>query len=100
MIRFSNNVRQSFAIAALTFGSFIPLGSLPLPLDSLFFTLRMNPGGKCGDEESLGEDKEGLPLLSTLSPCDGDKDGLLESSGLLLDPSPVSPGSSFCPFPG
>ena len=63
-------------------------------------TLRMNPEGECGDKASLGEDKEGLPLLSTLSPSDGDKDGLLESSALPLEPSLVSPESSLCPFPG
>lgn len=98
MIRLSNSVRESLASKAIPLGSFIPLSSLPLPLDSLFFTLRMNPEGECGDEVSFGEDKE--QLLSMLPPCDGDKDGLLESSGLLLDPSLVSSGSSFCSFPG
>lgn len=87
-------------MTAIKFWFCIPLSSLPLPLDSLFLTLRMNPEGECGDVLSFGEDKEGLPLLSTLSPSDGDKDGLLESSAVLRDPSLVSSKSSFCPFPG
>lgn len=93
-------MQQSTAIATIIFWSCIPLSSFPLPLDSLFLTLRINPEGECGDKVSFGEDKEGLPLLSILSTSDGDKDGLLESSALLLHPSLVSPGSSFCPFPG
>lgn len=87
IISLSNNVRESPAIAATTFGSCIPLSSLPLPLDSLFLTLCANPEGECDEDVSFGGDKEGLPVISTLSPCDGDKDGLLESSALLLDPS-------------
>lgn len=78
----------------------IPLESLILPLDSLFFALRVIPEGDCGDELCFWGDKEELSMLSTLSPCDGDRDGLLECSPLLLEPSLVSPGSSFCPFPG
>lgn len=63
-------------------------------------TLRADPEGECNDKVSFGGDKEGLPLLSMLSPSDGDKEGLLESSALLLDPSLVSAGLSFCTFPG
>lgn len=74
-----------------------PLTSLPLPLDSLFFALRVNPELACGDMASFG-DARGLPLLSILSPSEAD--GLLESSALPRSPSLVSPGSSFCPFPG
>lgn len=87
-------------VTAMTFGSYIPLSSLPLPFDSLFLTLRRNPEGECGEEESFGGEREGLPPLSTLSLWDGDKEGLLESSALLLDLSLGSTGSSFCPFPG
>lgn len=72
-----DNATESIAIAAITFWSCIPL---LFPFDSLFLTLCMNPEGECGDEVSFGREKEGLPLLSTLSPCDSDKDGLLESS--------------------
>lgn len=74
-----------------------PLTSLLLPLDSLFFALRMKPELECGDMASFG-DESGLPLLSILSPSEAD--GLLESSALPRNPSLLSPGSSFCPFPG
>lgn len=74
----------------------IPLTSLPLPLDSLFFALRIIPELECGDMASFG-DARGLLLLSIFSPSEAD--GLLESSALPRSPSLVSPGSSFCPFP-
>lgn len=74
-----------------------PFGSFVLPLDSLF--LRMKLVGDWGEDACLGGDKEGL-LLSGLSPCDGDKDGLLESSTLLLTASVLMFGSSFRPLPG
>lgn len=74
-----------------------PLPSLPLPLDSLFFALRINPELECGDMASFG-DASGLPLLSAISPSEAD--GLMESSALPWNPSLVSPGSSFCPFAG
>lgn len=96
----SNTVTRSASSATMMVWSCIPLSSFPLPLDSPFFALRINLEEECGDEVSFGEDKEGLPLLSTLSPSDGDKDGLLESSALLLHPSLLSPGPSFCPVTG
>lgn len=74
-----------------------PLNSLPLPLDSLFFAVRINPEVEFGDIASFG-DTSGLPLLSILSP--NEADGLLESSALPRNPSLFSPGSSFCAFPG
>lgn len=100
VITLSNNATKSASIATIMVWSCIPLSSFPLPLDSPFLALRINPEGECGDKVSFGEDKEGLPLLSTLSPSEGDKDGLLESSALLLHPSLLSPGTSFCPVPG
>lgn len=98
LISLSSNLSPN--IAATICGSGIPLLSLLLPLDSLFLTLCASPEGECGDEVSFGGDKDGLPVLSTLSPCDGDKEGLLESSDLLLDASLATHGSSFCALPG
>lgn len=73
--------------------SFLPFDPLLFPFDSLFLALRMKPEG---DEASFTEG--GLPQLSMLSPCDGERDGLLDISALLWDASLEETGSSLCPL--